>query len=111
MSVSPFRSPQDLQADNLTQLTGGKVRVTFCPDAFQDNAPGDVGHQWSVELTVDASQEIGIDESWLDDRDGAVQPQAAAVVRGWARALEALADRIDCRQPQDHAGEGRDNDV
>jgi hypothetical protein len=89
-------TPQDQLAERLTALTGGKVRVAFEPDAYVDSDAGAKGHQWSVSLTVEAEEEIGLSETWLDDREPEpLKAQVVEAVRGWAAVLAELADQIE----------------
>jgi hypothetical protein len=93
-TVSRPRCASDDLADTLSALTGGMVRVEFCPDAFTDD-PESRGHQWYVELSVDAGYDLGISESWVDDRNGDVRTQVVELVRNWVRSLQDLADKIE----------------
>ncbi len=102
-TLSRPRTRHDDLADRLTRATAGAVKIEYAPDVTVDGDPGAAGHQWRLELSVAAEEEIGLSESWLDGRDGPVQPQVVATVRQWAAQLSALADRLEGRQP--HTGD------
>jgi hypothetical protein len=76
-------------AERLTELTGGKIRVTYEPDAYfqtEDESVrlASIGHQYAGTIADESLQEI-----WLDDRESeSLDAQMARKL--WRIALELV---------------------
>lgn len=83
-------------AERLTELTGGKIRVTYEPDAYYQTEDetarvASIGHQYIA--TLDES----LREFWLDDREP-LHAQMAKELWRIALQLVMMATAIEAEQ-------------
>jgi hypothetical protein len=91
-----MKSPQQIEAERLTALTGGAVRIEFNPRAMLlHDDPASLGHVYMGHPPVE------VREDFLDLDDRKPEPlhaQLAAELRRAAAWYAGLAERVEATQ-------------